>query len=73
MQLYENDLPSPATFNAELNILWSQKWSVDQHKAAELNTPEKALAYADNDFYPNIWTLLQIMASLPVTSCECEL
>lgn len=32
LQLYEDDLPSPVTFN----------------------TPEKALAFADSDFYPNI-------------------
>ena len=29
--------------------LW--KWHADQYKAAELNSPEKALAFADSDFY----------------------
>ena len=71
LQLYEDDLPSPATFSAEFD-LWSQKWNADQHKAAELSTPEKALVFADSDFYPNIRRLLKIMATLPVTSCECE-
>ena len=37
-----------------------------------LNTPEKALDHADCDFFPNINTLLCIMGTLPVTSCECE-
>ena len=57
LQLYKDDLPSPGTFNTELD-LWSQKWSADQHKAAEINTPEKALVFADSDFYPNIRALL---------------
>jgi hypothetical protein len=71
LQLYEDDLPSPATFNAELD-LWKQKWNSDSQKATELNTAEKALEFADIDFYPNIRALLQVMATLPVTSCECE-
>ena len=34
-----------------------------------LNTP---VDHADCDFFPNIHTLLCIMGTLPVTSCECE-
>ena len=71
LQLYKDDLLSPTTFNAELD-LWKQKWSTDNQKAAEVNTAEKALEFADVDFYPNIRALLQIMSTLPVTSCECE-
>ena len=40
--------------------------------ATKLDTPEKALTNSDSDFYPNMHTLLRIMATLPVTSCECE-
>ena len=40
--------------------------------ASKLNTPEKALPHTDRDFFPNIHVLLNIMASLPVTSSECE-
>jgi hypothetical protein len=72
LQLYVDDLPSPATFNAELDV-WKQKWNSDSQKSTELNTAEKALEIADiNYFYPNIRALLQVMATLPVTSCECE-
>ena len=39
------------TFNAELD-LWKQKWSTDNQKAAEVNTAEKALEFADVDFIP---------------------
>ena len=37
-----------------------------------LNTPDKVLKYTDKDMYPHIYTLIIIMATLPVTSCECE-
>ncbi len=38
----------------------------------DICTPEKSLVHADCDFFPNIHTLLCIMGTLPVTSCECE-
>ncbi len=40
--------------------------------ASKLDTPAKALPHADEELYPNIRILLNIMATLPVTSCECE-
>jgi len=40
--------------------------------AQELNTPEKVLAHTDYDHFPNIHTLIVIVATLPITSCECE-
>lgn len=44
------------------------------------NTPQdecpdsfvSALAACDKDTYPNVWLLLKIGATLPVTSCQCE-
>ena len=45
-----------------------EAWS----EAAELSIPEKALAFANGDSFPNIRTLLHTMATLPITSCECE-
>ena len=72
VQLYEDDLPSLLSFDAELD-LWLQHWNVEPELASELNTPAKALQYADKDFYPNINVLLRIMGTtIPVTSCECE-
>ena len=35
-------------------------------------TPEKVVKYYDKYFYLNIHELLVIMATLPVTSCECK-
>ena len=52
--------------------MWKSKWESEPQLACTLNTPGKALDYADKDFYPNISVLLRIMATIPVTSCECE-
>ena len=71
VQLYEGDLPSLLSFDAELD-LWLQQWNAEPELASELNTPGKTLQYADKDFYPNINVLLRIMATIPVTSCECK-
>ena len=70
-KLYEDDLPSPRSLDSELE-LWRNKWTRESELAKSLNTPEKVLQYTDCDFFPNIRTLLLIMATLPVTSCECE-
>ena len=70
-KFYGEDLPNSASLESELQ-LWQSKWRAEHNLASTLNTPEKALVHADKDFYPNIHTLLSIMATLPVTSCECE-
>lgn len=65
-------MPSVKSFDVELD-LWQDMWTSEDAKDVELiDTPEKALPHADYDYYPNIYTLLVILATLPVTSCECE-
>ena len=50
---------------------WYLKWK--QHsKAKEINTLPKALAALDKAAFPNLSVLLQIGATLPVTSATCE-
>ena len=71
IQAYGNDLPSVKSIDVELD-LWQNKWNCDIKHAQELNTPEKVLAHKDYDYFPIIHTLLVIMATLLVTSCECE-
>lgn len=70
-QFYHDDLPSPVSFPSELD-LWQHKWRSEPQLASDLDTAEKALAHTDSDFFPNICVLMRIMATLPVTSCECE-
>ena len=47
------------------------RWK-DSELAEDLNTPVKALPHADKDYFPNIRTLMLIMVTIPITSCECE-
>ena len=62
---------SVVSFDAELD-LWQQKWLTELNLATTLNTPSKVLQHTDSDFFPNIEVHLKIMATLPVTTCECE-
>ena len=71
LELYGDDLPLFLCFASEFD-LWQHKWKVDSELGSTLNTPEKALDHVDCDFFPNIHTLLCIMGTLPVISCECE-
>ena len=32
----------------------------------------KPLSFINKDYFPNIYVILVISATLPVTSCECE-
>ena len=58
MELYEDDLPSPLSFDAELD-LWVQHWNDESELASKIDTPGKTLPYADKDFYANINVLLR--------------
>ena len=64
-------LPSAKALHTELD-LWRMKWKSESIKAKELDTPTKTLTFVDKDYFPNIYVLLVISATLPVTSFECE-
>ena len=70
LQLYGSDLPAVKSFDVELD-LWQNKWMRNSNHAKELNTPE-VLEQTDQDYFPNIHTLIVIIVTLPITSCECE-
>ena len=71
LDMYADDFPSVMSFDAELK-LWHRKWEKENDLAKKLNNPEKVLIHTDKDYFPHIYTLFHIMATLPVTSCECE-
>ncbi len=71
LRFYGGDLPSVRSLGAELD-LWQNKWRGDVQLAQKLNTPEKVLRHTDSDYFPNIRTLIVILGTLPVTSCESE-
>ena len=70
VEMYSADLPSPELFSMEL-----QRW---KHKFKDMGAEErpsscaKAIKACDKESFPNVFILLQIACTLPVTSCECE-
>ena len=70
LQLYCNDLPSPELFNQEF-IRWKYKYT-SKPSDQRPTTCASALKACDKLLYPNIFVLLQIACTLPVTSSECE-
>ena len=63
-----DDLPSAKA----LYILSWMKWKSETVKAKQLGTPTKTISFVDKDYFPNIYVILVISATLPVTSYECE-
>ncbi|XP_051528113.1 52 kDa repressor of the inhibitor of the protein kinase-like [Myxocyprinus asiaticus] len=68
--LYQDDLPSPELIDQELKC-WKLKW---QNKSSEQRPTScaEAINKCDVLIYPNVFKLLKIACTLPVTSCECE-
>ena len=61
------DLPSPELLQMELQRWKSKYMSVPPEKRP--SSPGKAIKDCDSDDFPNIFTLLQIACTIPVTSC----
>ena len=61
LKLYEDDLPSPQSFDLELG-LWHTKWvDHDAELAEDLDTAAKVLPHGDVDYYPNIHTFIHFL------------
>ena len=69
LNLYRDDLPSPQLFPAEFRR-WKARTEASKQDVA--NSCASALKSCDSDEFPNIFLLLKIAATLPVTTCECE-
>ena len=67
---YAADLPSPELLHCEMER-WKQRYM--NHKPEDRpSSPAKAIKDCDRDCFPNVYILLQIACTIPVTSCECE-
>ena len=67
---YAADLPSPELLNSEMEH-WKLKYmNIPQEERP--SSPAKAIKECDRDCFPNVFVLLQIPCTIPVTSCECE-
>ena len=66
---YEDDLPNPLSLGAEME-LWENYWVKFQGSRPE--TIAATLKFVDFSAFANIKVALRLLATLPVTSCECE-
>ena len=63
-------LPSPELFHHELF-----RWKLYLSDKFDDNLPSsiaETIKICDQAYFPNIYVLLQIAATIPATSCECE-
>ena len=68
--LYRNNLPNPDIVDQELP-LWKNKWSSTSAQTRSSILAE-SVKNSDEKRFPNVFVLLKIGCTLPVTSCECE-
>ncbi|KAM7430177.1 hypothetical protein ABFA07_019069 [Porites harrisoni] len=68
VDLYKDDLPSPQLFSSEF-----RRWKIMvQNGRIAADSCASSLKACDPDDFPNLYMLLKIAATLPVTTCECE-
>ena len=73
-QHYSSDLPNIVGLPAELT-LWERRW---EEQALEVDIDKlpdkvsKTLASVDPVAFPNIFSIVKLIATVPVTSCSCE-
>ena len=70
VDVYESDLPSSVLVDEEYQR-WKEKFlHVDQSELPD--SCAKAIEACDTLFFPNIFTLLKLACTSPVTSAECK-
>ena len=73
-KIYMDHLPSPELLQMEWQH-WRHKIKQMDANNQGIQLPDScasAIKMCDKMYFPNIYTLLQIACTLPVTSCECE-
>jgi hypothetical protein len=70
--LWAQDLPDPNDVPTEFHR-WCLKWHEAQRKGQAIPTTLiSSLQACNENFFPNISRLLRLLATLPVTTAECE-
>ena len=70
VSFYNDDLPNPTIIDEEF-CRWKSKWLL-AHKDDRPDTIIKSLKECSQVALPNIYTLLKLFATLPLSSCSCE-
>ena len=68
--MFIDDLPDSLRLSTELKM-WKTLWS-DQASSAVPKTLQETMKATDQYMYQNILKLLQILCTIPVTTCEAE-
>ena len=71
LEFYSSDIPKSFLIEQELRLR-KRKWDLVKEDAWPGNLA-KTLKECDELTFPNLFVLIKIGATLPVTSCECEL
>ena len=72
LELYRDDLPTPELFDQEL-ACWRLKWQRKSDCAEQIPaTCAATIQECDPVLFPNMFMLLKVACTLPVTSCECD-
>ena len=69
-KFYKYDLPCPSKLDEEFRRCKNKCRT--EIPSCRPNSMEKSLKVCDQDSFPNIYILLKIAATIPVTSSECE-
>ena len=67
---YEDDIPNPASLPIELST-WRHRFLTLPAEEVP-SSVAGALKVIDREYFPNIFVLLKLVATFPITSCECE-
>ena len=70
VEQYQGDLPSRECMHDEMHRWKGRYMSMEADKRP--SSCSQAIKECDQDIFPNIHTLLRIVCTMPVTSCECE-
>ena len=70
MSAYKEDMPNLRTIHAELD-LWEINWK-NGFENVECDSVANTIQNCNKLAFPNIYVALKILATVPVTTCECE-
>ena len=70
MSAYKEDIPNFRTIHAELD-LWEINWK-NGLENVECDSVADTIQNCNELAFPNIYVALKILATVPVTTCECE-
>ena len=69
--IYRSDLPNPDIVDQEL-LLWKNKWPLNSAESRPFTLAKSVMQKCDEKRFTNVFVLLKIGCTLPVTCCVCE-